>query len=135
MDENEIKESSLCVGSESLGKRAERYLKEALGIDGGVRGSNFPHDSVGALIFSWTMDYLAARRRLCKRISSDRSEGASIMRSLRTDPLVPFRAESTYDPIGRRAEVSLAAEVRELAEMERRLRELADAFKRDTERG
>lgn len=129
MQPDEADERAACAGSEPLLRRANRYMREALGIQ--VDPREFSAGSVLEYLHAQVLDYLNDRRRLCKRIAAERSEGGHIMRSLRTDPLIPFHKDGVYNPIGRRSEFSLAAELEALEQTERRLSALAAAWMND----
>lgn len=132
MDAEETKEAMACLGTEGMMARTARYMRQALAID--VDARDIPPGGVLEHLHAEVHDYMMARRRVCRRIAADRSEGGHIMRSLRTDPLIEFKSGSTYNPLGRRAEFPLAVEVEELEKTERRLLALAIAWKKDQER-
>ncbi|MET0351223.1 MAG: hypothetical protein ABW067_15635 [Rhizobacter sp.] len=109
---------------------AERYLREAFGLSIEWRGAANLTEMMSHLM-AQTADYLLARRMLCKDLHHLRRDAAYVMQSLRTDPLLPYRARSTYDPLGGLSEGDLRARVRALAQTEEALALLVRAYMKD----
>lgn len=122
--------TALCGLGTAGPNEAARYLREAHGMEIDWRAADL--SEMQSHLLGVVSDYLMERRRLCRDLHTMRREAAYVMRSLRVDSLLPYRRDSTYDPIGGFDTANIPARVRALGETEKALGALVRAYAKDT---